>query len=96
GAAIGEPLEAHQGGLTAALLRAGPGGLRAITGDQRGGVRIWDLRERVLTAELTVPGGVRALAMDGAGRLLVAFGVDVAVFTPDLKPDLTSGRTPRT
>ncbi|WP_344594944.1 hypothetical protein [Actinomadura vinacea] len=59
------------------------GRLVAASGGSDGTVRTWDLADgRPYGAALTFPEEVNRLALTGQGRLVVAFGSDLAVFSP--------------
>ena len=88
-ALIGQPLRvAADDGLTAMITAQVAGRAALVAGGGDGTVRIWDLATRArIGADLVLPLPVGALAQAPAGRLVVGFGWEVAVFRPAQSAD---------
>jgi hypothetical protein len=77
----GEPLIEHAGHVVAlACARLTGGRPIAATAERGGTIRVWDLADGNCTGTVDVS-DVNAMALTGEGLLVVAFGMDLAVFT---------------
>ncbi|ROP41936.1 WD40 repeat protein [Saccharothrix texasensis] len=56
-----------------------------VTGDSDDTVRTWDLGTGVCLDELAMPASIECLSLGQRGTLAVAFGPDVAIFSPSLR-----------
>ncbi|MFE5587153.1 WD40 repeat domain-containing protein [Kitasatospora sp. NPDC056531] len=80
---LGPPFPAADDGLTAMTVAPVDGRPALVTGGHDGTVRTWDLTTLAqLGPDLVLPLPVGALAPAPAGRLVVGFGWEVAVFGP--------------
>lgn len=80
GQPVGEPLTGNAYPVLAVATGVVDGRPVAVAGGEDGAVRVWDLITRQqVGAELMFPDAVRALAVTQDGRLLAAFGSQVAV-----------------
>jgi WD40 repeat protein len=80
---VGEPLYGHGDEVLAVATALVDGRPVAVTGGMDRTVRVWDLAAREQVGPgLPFPCSVPAVAVTPDGRLVVAFGCDVAVFAP--------------